>query len=130
MLSDGFDLETSISEYPEFEKYNVDFIKFIDPIALTDSQLNEIFSKFYTKEKMEKNLGEPSFANFRVFVKILAREFLLLYYNVIFVDTQYQKYRKTFFNLLKNLALINSKPAIRAAEEQSKAMTLKSKENM
>lgn len=76
------------------------------------------------QEKKTKQLGPPSFANFRLFLKILSREFLLLQYNPIFLDENYQRYRASFFNLVKNLTLINSKPAIHALKEQESAMRM------
>lgn len=69
-------------------------------------------------------LGIPTFSNFKVFLKILARDFLLLHYNEKFIHLNERKRIRTFFNLTAKLALINSKPAIYAVEDQKNAMNI------
>jgi hypothetical protein len=97
-------------------------LKFIKPEPLSQTELVNIFKEFYYDKKIKNNLGSPSFANFKIYLKILSREFLLLHYNVIFLDKNYQTIRFNFFDVINKLALINSKPAIHALIDQEKAM--------
>ena len=105
-----------------YQEYEVDYIKSILPGLLKKKTLIELFNVFYVKRKKKKNLGIPSFSNFKVYIKLLAREFMLLHYNTIFLDSEYQRYRKSFFNVISSLTLINSKPAIHAVKEQETAL--------
>lgn len=96
--------------------------------------MKNIFKKYYKKkkrnEKKKINFGAPSYSNFKVFLKILAREFIMLHYNVIFFENEYKESRKTFFNLLVELAIVNSEPAIHAEEKQKRAMNINKNYNM
>ena len=74
------------------------------------------------KKKSKKNLGEPSFANFKVFLQVLAREFLLMSFNSFLLMEDLQKNRQEIYTLMVELAIENSKPAVEASKNQGDAM--------
>jgi hypothetical protein len=84
--------------------------------------LCNIFQIFYVKKKSKRNLGDPTFANFKVFLQILAREFLLMNYNTIFLIEDLKRNRNNIYTLMVELAIENSKPAIDASNIQMEAM--------
>lgn len=126
--SEGFDLTTSIRNFKDNFGIKADY--FVVPEPLSDDELKRVFRKYYLRRKRKEKLGEPTFANFRIFIKVLAREFLLLHYNIIFFEKQFEENRKTFFNLIARLGLINSKPAIHALSDQSRALDISKKLTM
>ena len=113
-------MKKSIQDFSD--NFDINAKSFVLPAPLEKAELVEIFRKFYQKRKSKGEYGTPCFSNFRVFIKILSREFLLLHYNLIFFEIHFKRYRKTFFNLSAKLALINSKPAIKALLDQEEAL--------
>ena len=89
---------------------------------LDNDVLRQIFKIFYVKKKSKKNLGDPTFANFKVFLQILAREFLLMNYNSFLLMKDLRQNRNKIYTLMVELALENSKPAIDASKSQIKAI--------
>lgn len=119
---------TSIATFRD--QFGIESDQFVPPKPLSKRKLQKIFKKYYVERKKRGQLGEPTFANFRLFIKILAREFLLLHYNIIFFEEHFQNYRETFFDLTAKLGLINSKPAVHALEQQNKAMRTEKSQSM
>jgi hypothetical protein len=89
---------------------------------MSNEELAKIFEEFYEEKKRRLNLGIPSFANFKVFLQILARELLLMNFNTIFLIKEFRKVRKEMYSLMVELVLENSKPAIEATQNQGQAM--------
>lgn len=89
---------------------------------LGSEELIRIFKDFYEKKKLYKNLGEPTFANFKVFLQILAREFLLMNFNSFLLIEDLRQNRHQIYSLMAELAIENSKPAIGASKDQIDAI--------
>ena len=105
-------------------------IRFEDPHLLSQHELSKIFNEFYKDNRDGGRKIKPTYSNFKNFIKILAREFLLLNFHPRFFTKGLAQFRPKFFELAIRLALENSKPAVEAQREQKTAITAQEKYDM